>query len=173
MATKERHLIYSSRKDYDENEIRSAYKEFLSDNDIVEDDYDYFRFVEDELEARYSDEKDNLSMPCGQIIAIADLGTWKGRISAYKLSNKHNLNAIFAMLGDGDDVEIYVEGNDVKATVIHHEGVNYITFREVRDGRNIKKLTNKIYYQEPISRQMISAYTKCLSDKVKQVYGWK
>lgn len=112
-------------------------------------------------------------MPCGQIIAIADLGTWKGRISAYKLSDKHNLNAIFAMLGDGYDVEIYVEGNDVKATVTHHDGVNYITFREVRDGRNIKKLTNKIYYQEPISRQMISAYTKCLGDKVKQVYGWK
>ena len=173
MATKERHLIYSSREDYDENEIRSAYKEFLSNNDIVEDDYDYFRFVEDELKARYSDEKDNLSMPCGQIIAIADLGTWKGRISGYKLSNKHNLNAIFAMLGDGEDVEIYVEGNDVKATVTHHDGVNYITFREVRDGRNIKKLTNKIYYQEPISRQMISAYTKCLGDKVKQVYGWK
>ena len=173
MATKERHLIYSSREDYDENEMRSAYKEFLSDNDLVEDDYDYFRFVEDELEARYSDEKDNLSMPCGQIIAIADLGTWRGRISGYKLSNKHNLNAIFAMLGDGDDVEIYVEGNDVKATVRHHDGVNYITFREVRDGINIKKLTNKIYYQEPISRQMISAYTKCLGDKVKQVYGWK
>lgn len=173
MATKERHLIYSSIEDYDENEMRSAYKEFLSDNDIVEDDYDYFRFVENEIEAHYSDEKDNLSMPCGQIIAIADLGTWRGRISAYKLSNKHNLNAIFAMLGDGDDVEIYVEGNDVKATVRHHDGVNYITFREVRDGRNIKKLTNKIYYQEPISRQMISAYTKCLGDKVKQVYGWK
>ena len=173
MATKERHLIYSSREDYDENEMRSAYKEFLSYNDIAEDDYDYFRFVETEREARYSDEEHNLSMPCGQIIAIADLGTWKGRISAYKLSNKHNLNAIFAMLGDGYDVEIYVEGNDVKATVIHHDGVNYITFREVRDGRNIKKLTNKIYYQEPISRQMISAYTKCLGDKVKQVYGWK
>ena len=173
MATKERHLIYSSREDYDENEMRSAYKEYLSYNDIAEEDYDYFSFVESELEARYSDEKDNLSMPCGQIIAIADLGTWKGRISAYKLSNKHNLNAIFAMLGDGYDVEIYVEGNDVKATVIHHDGVNYITFREVRDGRNIKKLTNKIYYQEPISRQMISAYTKCLGDKVKQVYGWK
>lgn len=173
MATKERHLIYSSREDYNENEMRSAYKEFLSDNDLVEDDYDYFRFVENELEARYSEEENNLSMPCGQIIAIADLGTWRGRISAYKLSNKHNLNAIFAMLGDGDDVEIYVEGNDVKATVRHHDGVNYITFREVRDGRNIKKLTNKIYYQEPISRQMISAYTKCLGDKVKQVYGWK
>lgn len=173
MATKERHLIYSSREDYNENEMRSAYKEFLSDNDLVEDDYDYFRFVENELEARYSDEENNLSIPCGQIIAIADLGTWRGRISGYKLSNKHNLNVIFAMLGDGDDVEIYVEGNDVKATVTHHDGINYITFREVRDGRNIKKLTNKIYYQEPISRQMISAYTKCLGDKVKQVYGWK
>ena len=173
MATKERHLIYSSIEDYDENEMRSAYKEFLSVNDIAEDDYDYFRFVEYVLESHYSDEKVNLSMPCGQIIAIADLGTWQGRISAYKLSNKHNLNAIFDMLGDGDNVEIYVEGNDVKATVRHHDGVNYITFREVRDGRNIKKLTNKIYYQEPISRQMISAYTKCLGDKVKQVYGWK
>lgn len=173
MTTKERHLIYSSREDYDENEMRSAYKEYLSYNDIAEDDYDYFSFVESELEAHYSDEEHNLSMPCGQIIAIADLGTWKGRISAYKLSNKHNLNAIFAMLGDGDDVEIYVEGNDVKATVRHHDGVNYITFREVRDEINIKKLTNKIYNQEPISRQMISAYTKCLGDKVKQVYGWK
>ena len=137
MATKERHLIYSSIEDYDENEMRSAYKEFLSDNDLVEGDYDYFRFVEDELESHYSDEKDNLSMPCGQIIAIADLGTWRGRISAYKLSNKNNLNAIFAMLGDGDDVEIYVEGNDVKATVRHHDGVNYITFIDVRDRRNI------------------------------------
>ena len=40
MATKERHLIYSSIEDYDENEMRSAYKEFLSVNGIAEDEYD-------------------------------------------------------------------------------------------------------------------------------------
>lgn len=94
-----------------------------------------------------------------------------GRHSAYKLNGKGSLNAIFDMV-HGEDYEIFVEGNDVKAVVRHHDGTNYIRFREVRKDRNIKKMCDMLYNQKEVSNRLISAYTKPLGKLVANIYGW-
>lgn len=169
MAKNVRHLIYTTQ--YDEEECKKGYEEWMegigeSVSKFTLDDY-----IQDTLSQTLQDEYLNLNVECGQIIAIADLGLWDGRHSAYKLNGKGSLNAIFDMV-HGDDYEIFVEGNDVKAVVHHHDGTNYITFREVRKDRDIKKICDMLYNQKEVSNRLISAYTKPLGKLVANIYGW-
>lgn len=172
MAKNVRHLIYTTQ--YDEDECKKEYEEWLewleeieeSASKLTLDDY-----IQDTLSQTLQDEYLNLNVECGQIIAIADLGLWDGRHSAYKLNGKGSLNAIFDMV-HGDDYDIFVEGNDVKAVVRHHDGTNYITFREVRKDRDIKKICDMLYNQKEVSNRLISAYTKPLGKLVANIYGW-
>ena len=169
MAKKVKHTIYTT--DYNEEDWRKDYEEWLEMNEYTPEDISLEEYIQDSLAIFAQDEYSNLSKECGQIIAIADLGLWDGRHSAYQLSKKGNLNAIFDMI-HGDDYEIFVEGNDVKAIVYHHDGVNYITFREVREGRNIQRICDMLYNQEEVSNRLISAYTKPLGKLVASIYGW-
>ena len=169
MAKKVKHTIYTT--DYNEEDWRKDYEEWLEMNEYTPEDISLEEYIQDSLAIFAQDEYSNLSKECGQIIAIADLGLWDGRHSAYQLSKKGNLNAIFDMI-HGDDYEIFVEGNDVKAVVHHHDGTNYVTFREVRKDRNIKKICYMLYNQKEVSNRLISAYTKPLGKRVANIYGW-
>ena len=163
------HLIYTT--DYDEEEYREGYEEWMEGIEESASKFTFEDYIQDELSRCLQDEYLNLNEECGQIIAIADLGLWNGRRSAYKLNDKGILNAIFDMV-HGDDYEIFVEGNDVKAVVHHHDGTNYITFREVRKDRNIDKICDMLYNQKEVSNRLISAYTRPLGKLVKNIYGW-
>ena len=169
MAKKVKHTIYTT--DQNEEDWRNDYEEWLEMNEYTPEDISLEEYIQDSLAIFAQDEYSNLSKECGQIIAIADLGLWDGRHSAYQLSKKGNLNAIFDMI-HGDDYEIFVDGNDVKAIVHHHDGTNYITFREVREGRNIQRICDMLYNQEEVSNRLISAYTKPLGKLVASIYGW-
>ena len=129
MAKKVKHIIYTT--DYNEEDFREDYEEWLEINEFDPNNFSIDDYIQDSLAIFAQDEYSNLSKECGQIIAIADLGLWDGRYSAYQLNDKGKLNAIFDMI-HGDNYEVFVEGNDVKAIVYHHDGANYITFREVR-----------------------------------------
>ena len=169
MAKKVKHTIYTT--DYNKEDFREGYEEWLEMNEYTPEDRSLEEYIQDSLAIFAQDEYSNLSKECGQIIAIADLGLWDGRHSAYQLNDKGKLNAIFDMI-HSDDYEIFVEGNDVKAIVHHHDGVNYITFREVRKGRNIKRICDMLYNQEEVSNRLISVYTKPLGKLVASIYGW-
>ena len=169
MVKTKKHIIFTT--DYNEDDYKEAYEEWLEMNEYTPEDRSLEGYIQDSLAIFAQDEYSNLSKECGQIIAIADLGLWDGRHSAYQLSKKGNLNAIFDMI-HGDDYEIFVDGNDVKAIVHHHDGTNYITFREVREGRNIQRICDMLYNQEEVSNRLISAYTKPLGKLVASIYGW-
>ena len=103
MAKKVKHTIYTT--DYNEEDWRKDYEEWLEMNEYTPEDISLEEYIQDSLAIFAQDEYSNLSKECGQIIAIADLGLWDGRHSAYQLSKKGNLNAIFDMI-HGDDYEI-------------------------------------------------------------------
>lgn len=169
MAKKVKHTIYTT--DYNEEDWRKDYEEWLEMNEYTPEDISLEEYIQDSLAIFAQDEYSNLSKECGQIIAIADLGLWDGRHSGYKLNMKGTINAIFDMINT-DDYEVYVEGNDIKATIHHHDGTNYLTFREVRKGRNIQKLCDMLYEGEEVTSQMISSYTRPLGNFVKEIFGW-
>lgn len=116
------------------------------------------------------DERINLNVTVpGNILAIADLGLWNGRRTAYKIYN-NNIRSILNT--ESDNVEWYSDGHNIKATIPHHDGTNYVEYRVIREGKDINKLTQKLYNQVPITRQEINYYTESLLPYVAKVYGW-
>jgi hypothetical protein len=144
-------------------------------NGYDEGDIDLSEYVQETLDTYLEDEQINLNKTInGNILVIADLGLWDGRKSGYKIINKNNLNAIFNVLGgDYDYFKFYCDRYDVKAELHHHDGTHYLTFREIREGKNTTNLTDKLYDQEEVTQKEITRYTKSLKPYLKQIYGWK
>lgn len=166
---KKMHIIFTT--DYKEEDYREGFAEFCEDNDLDIETQSFDDFIQETISNWMDDEYCNLNRECGTIIAIADLGLWNGRRSAYRIFDKGNINAIFDALC-GEYCTLYVEGNDVKAKCVHHDGTNYITFREVREDRNIERICDMLYNQEEVSSKLISAYTKPLGKRIREIYGW-
>lgn len=106
----------------------------------------------------------------GRILVIAELGLWNGKRSAYKILARNNVNAIFGCV-QGEKAEFYFDGHNVKCIDKHHDGTNYYEFREIREDKDISRLTDAIYGGKH-TREMINRYTKSLAPYVKEVYGW-
>lgn len=131
-----------------------------TDTNIADEIYDLMSFV-------LEDEKDILDYKA-DIIAIADLGLWNGRVKGYRLFN--NLNEIFNCMQDSND--FYLEGVTLKATCYHHDGVNYIKFYIFnRDLAGSDDFLNDIYYNRPISKSRFYKYCKSAGKIVRKIYG--
>lgn len=139
--------------------------------DISEQDLN--DFIEQDYSNWYSCELDNLDSELqGRVIAIADLGLWNGRRKSYKIMNC-NLNSVLEACG-GDYLKVYTDRYDVKSVAVHHDGVNYITYRmlkpnltEVQIDNFLSKLASGDFTKKDISR-----YTISLRNKINQIYGW-
>ena len=124
------------------------------------------------LDTYFDDETMNLDKQLdGRILAIADMGLWNGRRTGYKILGD-NLNEVLTSAIGCDEKEVYFDGHNIKAEGYHHDGRNYVEFREIKEGKNIDRLLNKIYNNEPISRNELNYYTKPLGKYVKQIFGW-
>lgn len=135
-----------------------------SDSDIMDEVY----FNE---ETWYDAEQYNLNKTLnGRIIAIASVGTWRGRFSGYKLMGS-NLNEVLNF-NKCDYINVFCDQYNVKADLYHHDGTNHVEYRELREGTNYEVLLDALYNQEPVSREMIRKYTRSLRPYVKQVYGF-
>ena len=120
----------------------------------------------------FEDELDNLHgiHTEGKILAIADLGLWNGRRQGYKVCSTSLTSILTA--GNSDYIHLYYDGFNVRKTAIHHDGTNYILFREIRPNRNIDKFLDMIYNEEEIDNKTLNYYTKSLRKYVKKVYGF-
>lgn len=151
-----------------------AAKEFLSENypEIEQTKEAITDEVYDNIDRWYDDESDNLYKQLeGRILAIADMGLWYGRRTGYKILG-NNLNEVLTSTIGCDEKEVYFDGYNIKAEGYHHDGHNFVEYREIREGKNINKLLNKIYDNEPISRSKLNYYAKPLGKYVKQIFGW-
>lgn len=161
-----------SNRDIDYNEWKEIYKETAEANEWDEDtenEDNLQSFISEELERNFDDKRANLNIPLdGRVIAIADLGLWNGRKQGYRIL-KENVNSIFNI---GEDYsEYYSDGYNIKATLTHHDGTNYIEYREIREDRNINNLLIAIFNGEKISRKKLNYYTRSLLPYVAKAYG--
>ena len=126
--------------------------------------------VEETDEYWFDDEVLNLKKTTeGMILAIADIGTWRGSFQGYKLLS----NIMYAGNVDGIAyTTLYYDGHNVRKEVVHHDGTDRIMFREVRPNVNIDKLCERIYNGEYISNRTLNYYTRSLKRYVKNIYGW-
>lgn len=166
-------IIWSNR-DIDFEQWKEDYiaykKEYEDDNceDISDDDV--WDWIHEQLEQHLEDEHMNLDVPTERrIIAIADLELWNGRRQGYKILG-WKVNEIFQI---GEDYnEYYSDGYNIRATCVHHDGVNRIEYRVMRMDRDPDVLLWKIERGEEITRRQINYYTKSLLPYVRKVYGW-
>ena len=149
-------------------------KEFLSENypEIEQTDEAITDEIYDNISRWYDDETDNLDKQLdGRILAIASMGLWNGRKTGYKILGS-NLNEVLTSTIGCDEKEVYFDGYNIKAEGYHHDGHNFVEYREIKEGKNIDKLLDKIYMNKPISRSELNYYTKPLGKYVKQIFGW-
>lgn len=121
-------------------------------------------------EISLDDERHNLNKQLeGRIIAIANMGLWNGRRSGYKLMPNNIASILYT---DTPLVEWYSDGRNIKAKMSHHDGTNYITYRMVKEDKNIDNLLQKLYNGDEVTPQMISNYTTSLHPIVAKIFGW-
>ena len=151
-----------------------ATKEWLSEcyPEVEQTEEEIAQEIYDRLDMNFDDETMNLDKQLdGRILAIASMGLWNGRRTGYKILG-FNLNEVLTSSIGCDEKEVYFDGFNIKAKGYHHDGTNYVEFRELKEDKNYDKLLNKIYDNEPISRQELNYYTKPLGKYVKEIYGF-
>lgn len=151
------HLV--SFQDEDEEEVKEL--------DIYDDNFN--EWLNDTLDMHLDDERGNLDIQLDHtIIAIADLGLWNGRRQGYKLLG-NNINK--CLESDCDYVSWYCNSYDMVGVHSHHDGTNYITYRELKDEKFLDIVTSKAY-NGTLTKKDISRYTRSLVPHIKEVYGW-
>lgn len=166
-------LTIWSNRDINPADWVESYKETAEINGWDEDtdsENNLWDYIHEMLSIYLDDEIANLNIITnGRILVIGDLGLWDGRKQGYQIFGK-NVNSIFK--SHYDYTEWYSDGYNIRAIDVHHDGVNYYEFREIREDRNIQNLLDAIYNGEKITRKKLNYYTKSLHPYVAKVYGW-
>ena len=174
---KKHNVIFKTYNMYTLDELEDMEKharetlEDWADEDEEISDSDVEQRVYDDIDMFYDDEVMNLNKKLsGRVIAIADLGLWHGRVAGYKVLG-NNLNEVVQFSLSCDDREVYCDAYNVRATGHHHDGTNYVLFRELREDRDVDKFLDKIYNNEEIGTNTLNYYTKSLRPYVAEIYG--
>lgn len=158
--TSETYLNDEARREYQKSQ-----REFLEDDGYTVSDEEW----EEEVSQYLNDERYNLNKEVdGVIIAFADIGRWNGRRKGYKLMG-HNVANI---LRSNYDAEWYGDTYNIRGTMRHHDGTNYILYRVAKDEETAQRIANKIYEGE-IDETQFRRITRSLYPYVAEVYGWK
>lgn len=162
-----RYTIWSAFPDFKdwENQLREENPD-MTDDELVSLMYD--------ANSEYlNDERDvlNIDLP-NDIIVIADLGLWNGRVNAYKVISGNVRNC----LESSYDPEWYIdERGDLCCDDRHHDGTNRYIYRLIKKGateRQLNNLKQKILTGE-LTRRDITRVTTRLGDVINSVYAWK
>ena len=163
--------MYSSKEleEYEKQAKLNLLNNEFTEEEITEEQIS--QEVYDDIDISFEDEQYNLSRVLnGRILAIADMGLWNGRRSGYKILG-NNLNEVLTCEIGCDEKEIYCDQYNVLAKGYHHDGTNYVEFRELKEDTNYQNLLNTLYNNEEVTREDIRKYTKSLRPYIKQVYG--
>lgn len=164
-------IIFSSI--FCSDDYKEDYKQFCEENEIEPTEDGLYDFTNDEISNWYEAEQMNLQVPCGRILAIAKLGLWNGKATAYKEMNGGQVSQILQYF-ECDEIEVYADRYDVCSDAHHHDGVNHIVFREIKETCTERMLNNlkcKIY-NGTATRKDISRCTRSILPKVRGIYGW-
>lgn len=168
-----KHTIYSDEEMFDLLDDEEWW------NDAVENGYademsDKWHYLYEEMNRYIDDERSNLRIDVGNtIIAIADLGLWDGRRCGYKEIKSGNISD--CLYSECETNEWYCDAHDMRATMSHHDGTNYVLYRRRKDWITDYQWDNFLYklYMGTANKEHISKYTSSLLPYIAKVYGWK
>lgn len=172
-------MIYTSFIDEDDWDIEEV-KEYY-DTDNLSDDKFYNYCIEMNNEY-FNDLYDyDLNIPInGPILCIADIGRWDGRFAGYKIINKRNIKNCLDICSDYNDIEIYCDRSNLCVSLYHHDGTNYVIFKEIRTDKINTSDINDFFYEKMINSKndykkfikSIQKYTKSLRPYISEKFGW-
>lgn len=152
-------------------DLEQSAKEYLLEMGVDATQGAIDNYIYNSINFDYEDETQLLNKTINNnILCIASIGKWNGRVQGYKIC-ENNLNKILDNISC-DEFHVYFDGHNVKAEGHHHDGKNYVEYREIRADRCIDNLLNMIYSGANITRNILNYYTKSLGRYVKEIYGW-
>ena len=170
MATKKckrkewKHVIFSDDAcQYDDYE-----KDYQACREDYEpEEYSWERF-NDDIALWLEDEEANLNWQIGgTIVAIASVGTWRGRRTGYKIVGD-KLSDIFNISEDCN--EYYCDQDDCQAVCAHHDGTNYITYRVFRGSED--EIDELLYNSDDFEAD-VRKRSHSLMPYIADIFGWK
>lgn len=121
--------------------------------------------------------RDNLDIPlAGGILAIGNLELWFGRRTGYKEITSRRISDCLYSDNSTEYATWWVDGReDLCAEFIHHDGTNYVTYREWKEGVSETQKENlKVKLMRgKATRKDITRITRKLGDRIAAFYGWK
>lgn len=139
----------------------------VDEHEVYEYWLDEVGLMADEFEAtlRYINKR-----ICGDIVAVGGLGLWNGRVQGYRVFR--NFNEIVRCCEDYNTFEID-RYNNLNLKAIHHDGTNYVVFRELKSDLSDVQIDNfldKIYCGKATKRDL-TRYTKSVGHYFDEYYG--
>lgn len=156
--------------------------EYGKEVEVTQEEYAKVKLTDDSLydecyfmnDLWFDDERANLSSvdDSGELIAIADIGRWNGRVTGYKI-----IKSLPDVLYSSCDYErVYVDSNgDLRKDESHHDGSNSILYRYLKESLTEEQRDNfldKIYNGE-CTQKDITRYTRKAGVGIAKLFGWK
>jgi hypothetical protein len=178
-----KHLIWSNW-DLDLKD----WEDYFEENDLSDlDEYEKYRCIEEMnneylYDERYAFKEIDKTLPFMtndyyvgyKILAIASLGLWDGRRTAYRFFD--SLEEVLS--SECDYCEWYCD-SQLRFKGAHHDGYNYYTYvlfkgdsDECYNTEGAQKFLDDLYYGNPISKSRWYRYTRSLVPYIKEYYGW-
>lgn len=165
----EKHVIWSNR-DLDLEDWR----ETLEENYPEMDDYGLTDMMYQANDDNLPDERANLDIQVGgDILVIADLGRWDGRVIGYKLIESGNIKD--CLYTNCELCEWYVDRDgEFRCDESHHDGTNHIYYRKFREGVTEEQKEDLLadIYDHKAKQEDIDRLTDKLGEAIGKVYGW-
>lgn len=165
----EKHVIWSNR-DLDLEDWR----ETLEENYPEMDDYGLTDMMYQANDDNLPDERANLDIQVGgDILVIADLGRWDGRVIGYKLIESGNIKD--CLYTNCELCEWYVDRDgEFRCDESHHDGTNHIYYRKFREGVSEEQKEDLLadIYDHKAKQEDIDRLTDKLGEAIGKVYGW-
>ena len=122
--------------------------------------------------------RNELYIPVNDIVAIADVGRWNGRVVGYKEIGRYIADCLYS---DCDYAEWYVDNfGHFKADMYHHDGVNHIVYMAWKDETTAEQMDivlNNIYNAgsqlDSKTQRSIRRYMTNVGYDIARVFGWK
>lgn len=130
----------------------------ISDDKVFEYWYLLNEIEYDDLKARLEKADTQLE---NDIVAIADLGFWDGRVCGYKTFD--DFTNIVSCFEDYNRLKID-RYNNLTLEAVHHDGTNYITFREFKSDLSDTQVDNFLdkLYSGTATKRDVTRYTKAV-----------
>lgn len=167
MGNYNKNIIWSNTYEetqYLKEELRESLEEEMTEEELIE----YTVDVNDMYLTDVADQFSRIWLP-EDVVAIADLGFWNGRTLGYDVIGLR-LDNVFSIGNGYLETEWYVDNEEFKAEMRHHDNTNYVTYRMFKENTSLEDkdtFLEKIYNNE-LTEEDIETYTHSLKDIIKK-----